>query len=174
MLNHSLNLSHIKQFKLPSGDYHYVYTTSEKPSCFFYVYLDESAVTIRKFFDRFNINMMLTYDKILNDLIQNDKTQLVGDELNWFAFNLTLIENSKSFLYMISFNESNSNEAHQSEIEQAQILIETHKLNATLLYEEFVDSLYKTFRDKLNKQKRFPYMKYYEKLISNLLRFKQR
>jgi hypothetical protein len=160
--------------KLPSGDYHYVYTTSENPSCFFYIYLDESAMIIRKFFDQFNLNMMMTYDKTLNGLINSGKTELVGDELNWFAFNLTLIENSKNFLYMISNNESNSNETPQSLIDKAQNLIETHKLNATLLYEEFVESLYKTFRDKLNRHKRFPYMKYYEKLISNLLRFKQR
>lgn len=156
---------------MPSGGYHYVYTISEEPSCYFYIYLNETAIILSDYFDNFNTNMMRIYNEKLGNLT-NENEQ--SEDLIWKAYNLTLIENSKNFLHMITYNESDPNQDVNKDMGETINLFKARKLNNTIIYNTFVNQFYETFYNNNFKQKIGFFEKYYKKLISNLLRYKQR
>ena len=59
-------------FKLPSAAYHNVFTISQEPSCYLYIYLNETAIILSNLFDRFSNNML---DRINQTLIDMNKTK---------------------------------------------------------------------------------------------------
>ena len=173
--NYTLNIG--EMLELPSAAYHYVYTISEEPSCFFYIYFNQTALILSDYFDRFNANMMNKYNetlKSLNDQIE-PKTDIEEESLIWQAYNLTLIESSKNFLHMITYNQSNPNgQDLKQEMNKTMEIFDTHKFNKTLIYNTFVMQFYENFSHSVEKSNQSLVNKSYKKLINNLLRFKQR
>lgn len=121
--------------------------------------------------------MMKKYNQTHDNLVGSEKVIQNSDrmqELIWQAYNITLIENSKKFLYMIAFNESDTNQDVQAEIKNIQKLFSEKNLNRTIVYEAFVDQFYDTFNDKIIKTKENVFVKFFNKILKNFLRFKQR
>lgn len=114
---------------------------------------------------------MRIYNEKLGNLT-NENEQ--SEDLIWKAYNLTLIENSKNFLHMITYNESDPNQDVNKDMGETINLFKARKLNNTIIYNTFVNQFYETFYNNNFKQKIGFFEKYYKKLISNLLRYKQR
>jgi hypothetical protein len=165
-------------YKLPSGMYHVIYTVSDEPSCFYYLYLNESAIVISNLYERYSSNMMDFYNKTLEELIGEEK-QLEPNELNRLkikAYNLTILESSREFLYMLSHNNSQSDQEQNiaSEMERARALIEKSNLNITKLYNDFAEHFYHKVNEKFIKSKESFYQRYKRKFYNNLSKFKLR
>lgn len=168
--NTTLNVG--EKLNLPSGTYHTVYTISDEPSCFFYIYLNETAVVLSDWFDNFSKNMFQTFNKTYVGL-QNLKEFKDESELLWKAYNKTLIINSKNFFEMIVKNESNSRQDLKKDIANIFSYLKEKKLNNTMIYHSFVNQFYTNFNDKMIKAKYGFFYKNYRKLLSVLIRFRQ-
>ncbi|CAF0800127.1 unnamed protein product [Brachionus calyciflorus] len=162
---------------LPSGTYHSVYTTSEQPSCFFYIYVNETALVLSDWFDNFSKNMFSQYNNTIIDLKKDlNEASLNGSyetELIWKAYNQTLIENSKNFYEMIARNNSNQEQNLEQDVKNVLNYLNEKKLNRTMIYTNFVNEFYTKFNDKIVKSKYSFAYKNYRKLLSVFIRFKQ-
>ncbi|XP_060712522.1 vitamin K-dependent gamma-carboxylase isoform X2 [Hemiscyllium ocellatum] len=50
---HNYTLKQGEKMQLPAGDYHYVYTISEEPSCYMYIYVNTTMVRLEENYTRF-------------------------------------------------------------------------------------------------------------------------
>lgn len=65
----NITLNPGQNLTVPSGDYHNVYTVSSTPSCYMYVYLNQSDAEIVRLWDRYyNIT-----DRLLNETIERNR-----------------------------------------------------------------------------------------------------
>jgi len=68
-LKQNITLNVGENITVPSGDYHNVHTISSSPSCYMYVYLNQSDVEIVQLWDRyFNLT-----DRLLNETIDRNR-----------------------------------------------------------------------------------------------------
>ena len=90
-------------FEIPAGTYHSIYTVSAEPSCFVYIYVNETALVLDGLLNIFLTNMEAEYNQTLAKLKSDPhKAQAYDEEtLDELAVNMTLIENSKSFFKML-------------------------------------------------------------------------
>ena len=168
--NTTLNVG--EKLNLPSGNYHTVYTISDQPSCFFYIFLNETAIVLSDWFDNFSTNMFQTFNRTFETL-KKSKEIIEEAELLWKAYNKTLIINSKNFYQMIAKNESNIKQDLEKDIANIISYINEKKLNNTMIYHSFVNQFYINFNDRQVKAKYSFIYKNYRKLLSVLIRFKQ-
>jgi len=164
--------------KIPSGSYHNIYTISDKPSCFLYFYLNETALYLSDLYENFNKNMMITYNRTIEELEKERssslKDQQARDELIWTAYNQTLLENSKKFHTMIALNRSDPQQDLNASIQSIFKYFGDKKLNQTKVYYDFVNQFYSDFEHKTVRAGYSKFYKFYRKLRSEMLRFKQR
>lgn len=168
----NITLNPGQRINVPSGAFHNVYTISQDPSCFLYIYINETAVEVSKLYERFLDNMLKEYNKTHHELNSLNRNILDSDNLTWKAFNLTMEKNSKEFLKMISYNETFSEEENDAELKRIQEIFEKQNLNYLygLFSSHFRNHIKQTLViDQLNlAQKFFKYQ------IQNMQRFKQR
>ncbi|CAF0789380.1 unnamed protein product [Didymodactylos carnosus] len=95
--NVTLNVG--EKASVPNGDYHNVYTISPNPSCYMYVYINQSDVEMFTLWDKYhNIS-----DKLLNDTI--DKNRLHYPEMEEVDLVRLTYENMSKQIHNKSFDE---------------------------------------------------------------------
>jgi len=177
-----------EKLNVPSNAYHNVYTMSKEPSCFFYVYVNNTAASVSRLYDKFYKNMMLEFEKKYIKLNNGKHFNETFDELkSWKSYNKTVEECSKNFFKFLEMNNStlygliesgtisnSDNQQSASKNEQAFVasLIKTQRINE--IYELFIDKFYSQIQLKLETHGHGIPKKLWKKLYSNLLRFKQR
>ena len=122
--------------------------------------------------------MWKKYNQTLNTL-KDEEIQITSDgsvasSLVWKAYNLTLIENSKNFLHMITYNESNLEQDLQKDMNETLQIFASNNFNRTLIYNTFVMQFSENFNQNIDKSQQTFLNKNYKKLVNNLMRFKQR
>jgi hypothetical protein len=122
--------------------------------------------------------MMDVYNRTLEKLIDEERP-IEPDELNRLkikAYNLTVLESSKKFLYMLSHNNSIGDEEQNvaNGIEKVRTLIEKSNLNFTKLYSDFAEHFYHNVNEKFIKNKESFFQRYKRKFYNNLSKFKLR
>ena len=122
--------------------------------------------------------MWKKYNQTLNTL-KDEEIQITNDgsvasSLVWKAYNLTLIENSKNFLHMITYNESNLEQDLQKDMNETLQIFASNNFNRTLIYNTFVMQFSENFNQNIDKSQQNFLNKNYKKLVNNLMRFKQR
>ena len=129
--------------------------------------------------------MMKTFNRTLNELKLNNEENLLSEsDLKLKAFNLTLIENSKTFFKMLTNKDEeneeknrflNENYNNTEEIKQLKELFEKKGLNKNSVYKQFVHQFSNKFDEKvLDVENTIKNTKAYKRLMANVLRFKQR
>lgn len=161
-----------ERLNVPSGAFHNVFTISEEPSCFFYIYINETALEVSKLYERFLINMMNEYNKTYENLNQHYNGTTDEENIIWKAFNLTMIRNSNEFMHMISFNESKSDLENEEETKRIQTTFEKPNLN--YIYNLFSQYFRNHVKQRLFNDKLGLFEKLVKQLWQNFLKFKQR
>ena len=158
-----------ERLNVPSGAFHNVYTVSKEPSCYMYIYVNETALEVSKLYNRFLINMMKEYNRTYENLIETEKDK---ENLTYKALNLTLQRNSNDFLHMISFNESQTLTENEQELDKIQKMFEKRNLN--FIYNQFNVYFRSHVKHTLIIDKLGVFQKISHKVWPNLLRFKHR
>jgi hypothetical protein len=158
-----------ERLNVPSGAFHNVYTISKEPSCYMYIYVNETALEVSKLYNRFLINMMKEYNRTYENLIETEKDK---ENLTYKALNLTLQRNSNDFLHMISFNESQTLTENEQELDKIQKMFEKRNLN--FIYNQFNVYFRSHVKHTLIIDKLGVFQKIFHKVWPNLLRFKHR
>ena len=176
MVKRNLTMNIGEKFTLPSTSYHSIYTVSNEPSCYVYIYLNRTASVLDGLLGNYLINMESFYNNTLKKIDQS------SSEREEKALNLTLEENSKHFFRML-INRTELVKTDQEEEQINQKLIEIdrlfidNKLNKTKIYNDFVDKFH-SFMSEQEKTERNSkenlFGKIKRKLNSNWSRFKQR
>ena len=73
-----------KKMEVPSGTYHNIYTVSTVPSCFLYIYRNETSALYAKLFENYKKNMEEIYNKTLDRLIEMEPDKSYG--INFFSW----------------------------------------------------------------------------------------
>jgi hypothetical protein len=71
--------------KLPTGEYHNVYTISSEPSCYLYIYINETSFFHTRLYDVYLSNMLPLYEQVFAR-IKNDKSIESSGNLSVFDF----------------------------------------------------------------------------------------
>jgi hypothetical protein len=141
--------------KIPSNGYHVIYTISDEPSCFFYVHINETEQILSDYYERFATNMMRTFNETLASLRSNEEIEvdLENDEefLKMKAYNMTLIENSKHFLKMLTHQEeqTENNSNNTDLVDKLKRVFEEKKLNKNAIYKKFVSQFSNKFDEQV-------------------------
>ncbi len=150
--------------------------------------MNETAIKLADYYDRFSLNMMHTYNKTKANLVRHMEADEIyeedGEEIRERAFNLTLIENSKSFLKMLTFNSSSSSSDNKKsifnlteEINNLKQFLKSKNIDKHVIYKQFVSQFSNKFDEKIldsDAKKSFKNSKTYKRFLANLARFKQR
>ena len=164
-----------QKLEVPSGAYHNVYTISKEPSCFFYVYVNQTAITVSKLYDTFSTNMMRKFEANYLKISGTNFNETYKETTTWKAYNRTLIECSKEFLKIVSFNNSDGSETKvigEKETVYLENLIESEELDQ--IYHMFVEKFQVQIQTKLDILSDSFGRKVYRKIRTNSLKFKQR
>ena len=161
-----------ERIQVPSGAFHNVYTISKEPSCFFYIYINETALDVSRLYERFSQNIMKEYNRTYESLFESKKDILDRENITWLALNLTVHRNSKEFLYMISFNESKTIQENQNELTRIQEKFEKKNLN--YIYDLFTSHFRADVRNTFIAVKPSFFQKNFKDFEKNIQRFKQR
>lgn len=163
-----------EKIKVPSGQYHNVYTVSSEPSCYFYVYVNQTSILMSRLFDKFISNSMKEFEGHYSDLSAGKKFNETYDEaFTWKAFNRTKYSISENFLNMISFNDSASLEGPIDEKEKLFITELDDKQLLEQMYELFNEKFHGQIKLKLERNGHSVFTKLTRKVSNNMLRFKQ-
>lgn len=143
-----------QRLALPSNAYHIVHTTSLEPSCFFYIYINETSTLLSNYYNIFALNMMRTYNETLDKLkSESDLSSTNLEDIKSAAFNQTLILNSKSFLKMLTDTDQiqlDSSETNSTSlIENLKRIFEEKNLDKNVVYNQFVNQFASKFSDKV-------------------------
>jgi hypothetical protein len=167
-----------------------IYTVSDEPSCFLYVHINETEQILSNYYERFVVNMMRTFNETLESLRSSEKveTDLENDKdfLKMKAYNMTLIENSKHFLRMLTnqeekteslpgLNTVNEDRVNKTDlVSQLKKVFEEKSLNKNAVYKKFVNQFSAKFDEKmLNSEKDFLSLSK-SRLLKNLMTSFQR
>jgi len=161
-----------ERIQVPSGAFHNVYTISKEPSCFFYIYINETALEVSHLYERFSLNIMKEYNRTFENLYESKKDVLDRENITWLALNLTVHRNSKEFLHMISFNESKSIQENQNELNRIQEKFEKKNLN--YMYDLFTSQFRTDIKNTFIAIKSSFFQKHFKHFEKNKHRFKQR
>lgn len=163
-----------EKIKVPSGEYHNVYTISAEPSCYFYVYVNQTSISISRLFEKFRSNSLAEFERHYSDLSAGNKFNETYDEaFTWKAFNKTKHSISENFLNMISFNDSASLEGPIDEKEKRFIEELDDKQLLEQMYNLFNEKFHAQIKSKLEQNGHSVLTKLTRKVSKNMLRFKQ-
>jgi hypothetical protein len=162
-----------QKIKVPSGEYHNVYTISVEPSCYFYVYVNQSAISTSRLFEKFIDNAMSQFDENYLKLSSGKRFNESYDEaVTWKAYNKTKVYIAENFLDMISFNDSKKLEGPVEEREKLFIKELDEKNLLTQMYELFNEKFHSQVKNKLEREGHNLLTKLYRKMSNNMQRFK--
>jgi hypothetical protein len=167
------NIFQFFKMQVPSGAYHYVYTISEDPSCFFYIYSNQTAITVSKLYEKFSNNILKKFENKYFELTAQYFNESHNESSAFAAYNLTLLEYSKDFVNLISLNESNPTQSQDiHEIKYIENLIKKNDLRR--VYDLFTEQVYNHISNEIDKKNNNFILRQFRELSGNFIRFKQR
>ncbi len=175
-----------EKLHVPSNAYHNVYTISKEPSCFFYVYVNQTAISVTRLYEKFSKNMMTEFEIKYAGLNNGKPFNESYDEMkSWKAYNKTVVACSKNFFKFLELRNTTLNGLidkkiniinNNIDIENEELLVgsllKAGRINE--IYELFVDKFYSQIQVKLETHGHGVVKKLMKKLRNNVLKFKQR
>ena len=129
-------------------------------------------------YEKFSTNMVARFRRSLTELQDQQSSASTSsvEDLMMLAYNRTLVESSKNFLYLLAASvDDKDNTTVQVEMNRIHSIFKEKKLSQKRVYRSFIEQFYVKFMEKEIEMAKPVISKYYNlHFLPHLMRFKQR
>lgn len=155
------------RFSLPSNAYHYVYTISDVPSCYYYIYTNETAIIYSNLTKIFIENMLPIYEETLEDLVKIEVNQNMNN-LTFRAYQMVTTALNDETLLEKLINRTQNNRNKQQQIRNLVKILKKNSVKVSDIKNHVFKSLYDTLNEKYSQQN-IPFINHINKKVHTYL-----